>query len=401
LTRSPTASPSVAVLSARLRERALRCLPGGSTRTTLAIEPPAPYAASGRGCFVEDVDGRTLIDLQNNYTSLVHGHAHPAITEAAVSALRAGASFGLPTALEVELAEAITSRVPAVDQVRFANSGTEAVMMALRAARAFTGRDKVLRFAGSYHGSSDVVLPDSSPGLPAALASVALTAPADDPDSALALIESHAANLAAVLIDLMPNRAGLVPVDHEIAHALATRARDAGALVVVDEVITFRLAVEGLALGYGITPDLIVLGKTIGGGLPIGAFGGRRDVMQVFVGDPASRVAHGGTFTANPVTMAAGIAALANLDPEAIAHLNRLGDRLRAELRGLGFRVTGRGSLLRVWPNDSDHAGLWWRLYEQGVLIAGNGLACTSTPMTDAIVGDAVTRFAQAGASRA
>jgi glutamate-1-semialdehyde 2,1-aminomutase len=393
----PAISPVDDVRSAELRGRARRCLPGGSTRTTLAIEPPAPYAARGSGCFVEDVDGRTLIDLQNNYTSLVHGHAHPAVTEAAVSALRAGASFGLPTAGEVDLAEAITSRVPAIDHIRFANSGTEAVMMALRAARAFTGRDEVLRFEGSYHGSADVVLPDPSPGLSAGIASEALTAPADDPDRALALIESHGQSLAAVLIDLMPNRAGLVPADEDFVRALCKRARDAGALVVVDEVISFRLAVEGLAFEYGIAPDLIALGKTIGGGLPIGAFGGREDVMHVFADAPGSRVAHGGTFTANPVTMAAGSAALANLDRDAVARLNALGDQLRRELRELGFRVTGSGSLLRVWPDDGDHAGLWWRLYDQGVLIAGNGLACTSTPMTDAVIGDVLTRFEKAG----
>jgi glutamate-1-semialdehyde 2,1-aminomutase len=272
-------------------------------------------------------------------------------------------------------------------------------MMALRAARAFTGRDKVLRFAGSYHGSADVVLPDPSPGLAAGIASEALTAPVDDPSRALALLECAGESLAAVLIDLMPNRAGLVPASRDFVQALCERARETEALVVVDEVITFRLAFEGLAFEYGIVPDLTVLGKTIGGGLPIGAFGGREDVMGVFTGESASAVAHGGTFTANPVTMAAGSAALAHLDREAVTRLNALGERLRAELRGLGFKVTGRGSLLRVWPGDGDHAGLWWRLYHQGVLIAANGLACTSTPMTDAVIADAVGRFAQAGAS--
>jgi glutamate-1-semialdehyde 2,1-aminomutase len=194
-----------------------------------------------------------------------------------------------------------------------------------------------------------------------------------------------------VLVDLMPNRAGLRPATPEFAGAVARAAGDAGALLVVDEVITFRLEHGGLQSAYDIRPDLVTLGKAIGGGLPVGAFGGREDVMALFDPHGPDPLEHGGTFTANPPTMRAGLASLELLSAAEIARINALGDRLRAGLAALGHTVHGRGSLTRVIADDED--ALWWRLYRAGVLIGRHGLLCVSTPMDEAVIDEVLERW--------
>jgi glutamate-1-semialdehyde 2,1-aminomutase len=377
--------------SAELFERARRVLPAGNTRTTLYVEPAPVYAVRGEGCRVVDADGRSLIDLQNNYTALIHGHAHPAIAEAATAAIADGASFGVSTEWEIELAERLTDRIAALERVRFNNSGSEAVMMAVRGARAFTGRDAVLRFEGCYHGTSDAAIAADAPGLPAAAAADLVTVPYGDREAFDRAVAEHARRLACVVIDLMPNRAGLVPADQAFAEAVARGAREVGALVLVDEVITFRLRRGGLQQDFDIAPDLVTLGKVIGGGFPVGAFGGRAEVMDVFDPGRARHVGHGGTFNANPVTMRAGAAALDLLDAGEIDRINALGDRLRAELTGLGYRVNGSGSLLRVL--DAGEREVWWKLVDAGVLTATNGLCSISTAMDDATIDELVEVF--------
>ena len=324
-------------------DRALASLPGGNTRTTVFMKPYPIYAARGEGCRVWDLDGNVYIDCINNFTSQIHGHAHPALIRAATAQLALGSAFGLPTVSEVELAELLVSRLPSVDQVRFANSGTEAVMMALKAARAHTGRPKIAKCEGAYHGSYDYaeVSLDPTPeawgrnapvsvayarGTPDNVLADVVTIPFNDTEAAVSLIREHGPELACVLVDPMPNRAGLAPADRAYLEALRKVTREVGALLIFDEVITFRLGFRGAQGIWDIDPDLTTLGKIIGGGFPVGAIGGHRDVMAVFdprPGKPA--LPHGGTFSANPVTMRAGIAAMELLDDAAFARLDAMG----------------------------------------------------------------------------
>ncbi|HVR04942.1 MAG TPA: aminotransferase class III-fold pyridoxal phosphate-dependent enzyme [Solirubrobacteraceae bacterium] len=377
-----------------LYERALRSLPGGNSRTTVFVPPHPPYALRGEGWRVWDVDGHELIDLQCNYTSLVHGHAFAPVVRAAGEALAAGSAFGLPTAAEVQLAECLTGRVRWTERWRFASSGSEAVMMAVRAARAASGRELLVRFAGCYHGSWDAVVPANAPGLPSDAQRDVVTLPFGDADALNGALERHGERVACVLLDPLPSRLGLRAVQPAFATLLREQTRRRGIALILDEVVSFRLGIGGMQELYGIEADLVALGKLIGGGLPIGALGGRAELMDVFDPRRPDAVGHGGTFSANPVSMYAGLAALAALDAAAIARIDTLGERLRAGLRELDYDVRGQGSLAQVAV--ADPAELWWRLYRAGVLIAGRGLMCVSTAMDEAVIDRALNAFARA-----
>ena len=383
----------MAGVSESLHRRASACLPGGVARSTLHNRPCSPYAVSGHGWELTDIEGRHLIDLHGNFSVLVHGNAHPVVTRAAVAALEDGASFGLPTAADVALAEHLRARQPSLERLRFTNSGSEAVMMAIRAARAWSGRDRILRFAGCYHGFYDAVAGDSAAGRPASLRSEVIAVPPGDAACFFETLAEHCDELACVLLDLMPNRVGLAPAAADFVSLVRRATAQFGIALIVDEVITFRLRYGGMQDAYQLTPDLTVLGKAIGGGLPVGAFGGRAEIMARF--DPGGHdpVDHGGTFTANPVTMSAGLAALELLSPEEITRINTLGDRLRGGLRDLGFDVSGSGSLLKL-VGEIDLPALWWRLYRSGVLIAQDGLLSVSTAMDEAVIDEVLARFA-------
>ncbi len=411
--------------SARLFERALGCLPGGNSRTTVFLPPYPPYAAEGQGCWITDVDGDRRLDFLNNYTALIHGHAHPAVVEAASRRLARGVSFPLPTGEEVALASLLVERLPAVERVRFTNSGSEAVMMALKAARAYTGRPKIAKFEGAYHGSYDYAEVSLGPGpdewgplgeprgvpysrgtAPSVLDEVVVL-PFNHPELTVRRLERHAGELAAVILDPLPNRAGLIPASPEFLRAVREVTARHGILLIFDEVISFRIGYAGAQGHFGVRPDLTTLGKIIGGGFPVGAVGGRADVMAVFDprgGKPA--VPHGGTFNANPVTMAAGLAAMQQLDREAFRRLDELGAKLRDGIAacfkdaGVPGSVTGAGSLFRIhpharelvdyrstWPEPAERdrlARLVRHLLDHGVLLAPNGLGCLSTPMGEA-----------------
>jgi glutamate-1-semialdehyde 2,1-aminomutase len=355
-----------------------------------------PYAVRGQGFLVVDADGHEVIDLQGNQTALVHGHAHPEIVAVVAETAALGTSVGLPTPAEVELAERLVDRIPSVDRIRFANSGTEAVMHALRVARAATGRSKILRFAGAYHGTYDDVIDDPAAGIPPGVRDWVVTVPFGDEVALRGAIAEHGDELACVLVDLMPNRVGLVPATASFAELLRSETAARGILLVVDEVITFRLATGGLHAQYVLEPDLVVLGKVIGGGLPVGAYGGREDVMAVTDPRADGALQIGGTFTGNPLTMRAGAVALDLLDALAIERINGLGDRLREGLQARGHGVMGRGSLLRI--DAEDPLDFWWRLYRAGVLIARGGLAAVSTPMDEDTVETILERFDRATA---
>jgi glutamate-1-semialdehyde 2,1-aminomutase len=418
--------PDPKSVSHTMYNRALASLPGGNTRTTVFMKPFPIYAARGEGCRVWDVDGNEFIDCINNFTSLIHGHAHPSLIEAATRQLSVGSAFGLPTESEIDLAELLVSRLPSVEQVRFANSGTEAVMMALKAARAFTGRPKIAKCEGAYHGSYDYAEVSLDPppdawgrnapvsvayakGTPDNVLADVVTIPFNDTEAAVSLIREHGSELACVLVDPMPNRAGLAPADKAYLNALREITREVGALLVFDEVITFRLGYSGAQGLWGIDPDLTTLGKIMGGGFPVGAIAGRKEVMSVFDprwGKPA--LPHGGTFSANPVTMRAGLAAMQLLDEAAFTRLNGIGEAVREGINeafrrnGVPGGTVGLGSLLKIHFADRpirDYRSAYMTeqetkrqavfnlgLLNRGVLAASYGLMALSTPMTDADV---------------
>src|SRR5215470_565340 len=421
--------------SAALFAEAQRVMPGGNTRTTVYMAPYPPYADSGEGCWITDVEGDRRLDFLNNYTALVHGHAHPAVVKAATERLRRGTSFPMPTPEEVELASVIVDRVPSADQVRFTNSGSEAVMMAVKGARAFTGRPKIAKFEGAYHGSYDYVevslasTPESwgpltapasteySHGTPPAVLDDVVVLPFNRPEPAIARIEREARHLAAVVVDPVPNRVGLMPARREFLRALREVTERLGIVLIFDEVISFRVGYHGAQGAFDVRPDMTTLGKIIGGGLPVGAVTGGAEVMAVF--DPRGgqpRAPHGGTFNANPVTMAAGLTAMRLLTPDAYARLDELGTKLRASLdacfkhAGVAGAVTGMGSLFRVHPTDRELVDyrstrttpekserlrrLVQGLLEHGILISVTGLGCLSTPMGDAELESLVETFA-------
>lgn len=367
--------------SGNLTERANRVMVRGNTRSTVFVPPHPPYAAKGEGCHVTDAAGHKVIDANNNYTALIHGHSDPDIGDAVRQQLTSGTAFGLPTEVEVQLAELLAQRT-GYERWRFSNSGTEAVMTAIRAARAATGRDMVLRFEGSYHGTSDPVVAQSAAGITAGNRQDVIVLPQGDWDAFDEAMAQHGRNIAAVLIDLMPNRAGLQPASHKFVRHVREVTQQLGVLLIVDEVITLRIALGGLTEEYSITPDLVTVGKIIGGGFPVGAVGGPERILKVFDPLGSRSVGWGGTFSANPISMIAGKVALEKFGATRIEALNAKGEHLKKRLEKAGVRVAGRGSLVRITeqlPADD----LWWSAYERGLLIGTNGLIALSTPMNN------------------
>lgn len=363
----------------------------GNTRSTLFVPPTPPYAVRGEGAYVVDQLGARVIDANNNYTSLIHGHAQPEIISAVSPILTDGTAFGLPTESEVTLAELLSART-GHERWRFSNSGTEAIMTAIRAARAYTGRDLLVRFEGSYHGTADAAVSRSAAGVPKGVRADVIELPQGDADAFRRTMSEHGPRIAAVLVDLMPNRAGLIPADPAFVAQLREATRAADALLIVDEVISLRLGAGGLAAHYGVDPDIITAGKIIGGGFPVGAVGGRAEVMAVF--DPVSdgHVGWGGTFSANPISMTAGRVAMGLFDETAIDGLNRRGEEVRAAMSEAGVAVSGYGSLMRI-REQVDLGRLWWACYERGLMIGTNGLIALSTAMDD----DALQNVVRAG----
>lgn len=359
--------------SAALFERAKASLPGGCSRNTILRKPHPIYAERGVGCYVYDVEGFRRTDFANNVASLIHGHAHPAIVSAVEAQMRKGTAFTVGTEAEIAYAEHIRGRNPAFEKVRFVNSGTEAVMACLKAARALTGRAKIAKVEGSYHGlydyaeASQTAKPENwgdlehpssvavSRGTPQKALEDVVIIPFNDVQRALAILDTHRDQLACVLIDLLPHRVGVVPAHGDFVRALRRWTEQNGALLVFDEVITFRSNVGGAQEWYDVQPDLTALGKMIGGGFPVGGITGRAEVMEVM--NPLNGPAPfplSGTFSANPITMTAGLKAMELYDKEAVERLNALGDRARRliteaiRIADVPACVTGRGSMFRI-----------------------------------------------------
>ena len=417
-TKSACADGSVRPRSQQLYRRGRLVFPDGVTRATIEKDPHPIYVSSGSGAYVVDVDGNRFLDLNNNFTTLLHGHAFEPVAEAVARLLRSGTCFANPTQHEIALAELLVSRIPAIERVRFVNSGTEAVMFAIKAARTYTGRPAIARFAGAYHGGYDWGEGDMptplQPPRGKLFASAASTGSAielqfNDSDGVEEALSANADRLAAVIIDPMPSRAGLLKPTEEFIRRLMAAARRHGVLIIADEVLNLRQSFQGASARYGLFPDLLTAGKIIGGGFPIGAIGGRAEVMSVFGGATRTPViSQGGTFSANPVSMKAGLIAMEAADEACFADLETKGDQLRRKLAQtaqrweLPFSITGAASLFRIHakrqaptsyaearPTAEEHDRLLalTRFFrDRGILLPFGAAACLSTAMTDADV---------------
>ncbi|MCI8854675.1 MAG: glutamate-1-semialdehyde 2,1-aminomutase [Lachnospiraceae bacterium] len=352
--------------SERLFQEALTCIPGGvnsPVRAFGSVGAVPRFMEKAQGAYMTDVDGRTYVDFVGSWGPMILGHNHPRVREAVLKACEKGLSFGAATEAEVDMARLICQMVPSIEMVRMVNSGTEAVMSAVRAARGFTGRDKIIKFAGCYHGHSDAMLvkagsgvmtagvPDSA-GVPGGCSQDTLTAIYNDMQSVEALFEAWKGEIGAVILEPVGANMGVVPPAEGFLSRLRKLCTDNGALLIFDEVITgFRLGRDGAQGYYGVTPDLTTFGKIIGGGMPVGAYGGRRDVMELIA--PTGPVYQAGTLSGNPVAMAAGMAQLGLLQ-ETEDFYEKLNEKSRwffdriqelIEKSGRGYQLNRVGSL--------------------------------------------------------
>ena len=397
-------------------------LPGADSRSTLFYPPYPVVLEEGCGCWLIDVDGNELLDFTGNHSSLVLGYGHPAVLAPVQRQLQKGTCFPGATLTQVRLAELLCDRMPSLELVRFTNSGTEAVMNTIRAARAFTGRPMIAKIEGGYNGSWDGVMmsthpsPEqagdaSRPGMaPASLglapdsAASVVMLPYNEAEAAVRLIEECGERLAAVIVEPVLGSAGMIPARQSYLDALREATERLGILLIFDEVVSFRVALGGAQAYYNVSPDLTCLGKLIGGGFPLGAFGGRSDVMTMF--DPSHgnpQVPHPGSYNANPVSLVAGVSVLESLTAGVIRLLNTRGESLRHQMRAafddasLPVQITGIGSLFAMHltsrPVESYRGAMhadadlrhriFLGLFNEGILIDPRGVGCISVAVRE------------------
>jgi glutamate-1-semialdehyde 2,1-aminomutase len=414
--------------SRRFFAEAREYLPGGDSRSTLFYRPYPAVLDRGEGCWLYDIDGNRLLDMTGNHSSLIHGYGHPAIVSAVQDQLRKGTCFPGSTEPQLRLAKLLCQRIPSIDRVRFTNSGTESSMNVIRAARAFTGRARIAKIEGGYHGTMDEVMvsvhptageagtrsrPRATPstmGLAADAADGVIVLPFNDIAATSAILEAEGEQLAAVVVEPVLGSAGMIAADRAYLELLREMTRRLGIVLIFDEVVSLRVAVGGAQEYFGITPDLTCLGKLIGGGFPLGAFGGRADIMALFdpsLGRPA--IPHPGSHNANPIGMVAGAVTLELLTPSAIETLNTRGAEVRQDLAaafaeaGIPAQITGLGSLFAIHLTDHpvrsyrDTLGsntelrhqIFLGLFTEGVQIDPRGVGNVST----AIGPNEISRF--------
>ncbi|NQV41295.1 MAG: aspartate aminotransferase family protein [Candidatus Marinimicrobia bacterium] len=364
--------------NASIYSDAVAVIPGGVSRNTIFHKPFPHYVAGAKGCMVTDIDGVERVDFANNMASLIHGHAYPPVVAAVTEQLKRGTAYTLATEIEVRYAELLCNRCDGLEKIRFVNSGTEAVMAMIKASRAFTGRHKIAKAEGAYNGTYDYIevsqvsSPDNwgeldhpnrnalAHGTPPAVLEDVIVYPFNDVERTLRLLDENASDLACVLVDPIPHRVGLFEATSGFVEAVYAWTRKHDVLMVFDEVITFRTNFGGKQADYSVKPDLTALGKMIGGGFPVGAVGGRADVMDVM--DPNKNplpLPHSGTFSANPITMTAGYVAMHDFDEDALLALNELTARTRTSIdeaikaAGIPMSITGAGSMFRLHPKTT------------------------------------------------
>ena len=412
-------------------EEAKRYLPGGDSRNSIFWHPYPIFVDQANGAHVVDADGTDRLDFIGTMTTLILGHAPEPVVEAVHAQLDQGVVYNAPNRHQVRLARLLCERIPCFDLVRFTNSGTEATLNTIRAARAFTGRSQIAKAEGGYHGSHDVVSvsvrvdpgkagerlhPDPLPateGLADGVLDSVVVIPFNETGPAREILEQHKDELAAVIVEPMLGSVGMLPATHEFLTMLREFSTENGVVLIFDEVISFRVAPGGSQEYYGITPDMTSLGKIVGGGFAVGAFGGREDIMQLYDPTTGPRVAHAGTFNANPATMLAGAVTLEQLTPEVYRRLAEVSEYLRHGLREVGrdlevpVQVTGLGSLFGIHFQDEDIVGyrdiaredsafrhnVFLGLLNEGILIAPNLVGAISTVLGEHEVDTFVDAF--------
>ena len=402
-------------------EEAKRYLPGGDSRNSIFWNPYPIFVEQASGAHVVDADGTDRLDFIGTMTTLILGHAPDPVMDAVRQQLEQGVVYNAPNRQQVRLARLLCERIPSFDLVRFTNSGTEATLNTIRAARAFTGRSLIAKAEGGYHGSHDTVSvsvrvdpgkagerlrPDALPateGLAEGVLDSVVVIPFNETEPAREILEQHKDQLAAVIVEPILGSVGMLPATHEFLTMLRDFATENGAVLIFDEVISYRIAPGGAQEYYEITPDMTSLGKIIGGGFAVGAFGGRQDIMGLY--DPASgpRVAHAGTFNANPATMLAGAVTLEQLTPEVYRRLAEVTEYLRHGLREAGqeleipVQVTGLGSLFGIHFLEDELVGyrdiaradgafrhqVFLGLLNEGILMAPNLVGAVSTAISE------------------